>query len=95
MTPTRLIMVLLKKILYSLQTLIKSVPKATTNASSFVHTLAYTINITIFTALIYASLTLQTVVVIVSGISESSLITCRRVPMNPTNTATRISELSR
>ena len=95
MTPTRLIMLLLKKILYSLQILTKSAPKATTNASSVVHTLPYTINI-IITALIYASLlTLQTVVVNISDISESSLITCRRVPMNPIKTPTKMSELSR
>ena len=42
---TRLTIFLLKNTLYSLQTLANSVPKATTNASSLVHTLAYTINI--------------------------------------------------
>jgi len=41
------------------------------------------------------SLTLQIVVVRGLAMSSSSLITCRRVPTNPTNTATNISELSR
>jgi len=41
------------------------------------------------------SLTLQITSPDVWLISESSWITWRRVPVNPTNTATKISELSR